>query len=49
VEPDLAAQDLVAFLRGAGGGSSGIVYAHLRATCDWLASALCDADLDAAA
>lgn len=40
-------QDLVSFLQAQEG--SGIVYAHLRATCDWVASALIDADIDAAA
>ena len=40
-------QDLVSFLQAQEG--SGIIYAHLRATCDWLASALIDADIDAAA
>lgn len=40
-------QDLVTFLQAQEG--SGIVYARLRATCDWVASALIDADIDAAA
>ncbi|KAK9864131.1 hypothetical protein WJX84_002643 [Apatococcus fuscideae] len=45
--PDAILKDLVSFLQAQEG--SGIVYAHLRATCDWVASALIDADIDAAA
>ncbi|KAK9866526.1 hypothetical protein WJX84_003241 [Apatococcus fuscideae] len=40
-------QDLIAFIQAQEG--SGIVYTHLRATCDWVASGLIDADVDAAA
>ncbi len=40
-------QDLVSFLQTQDG--SGIVYTHLRATADWVASRLIDADIDAAA
>ena len=40
-------QDLVRFLQTQDG--SGIVYSHLRATADWVASKLIDADIDAAA
>ncbi|KAK9823328.1 hypothetical protein WJX72_001962 [[Myrmecia] bisecta] len=43
-----ALQDLVAFIRRQE-GASGIVYARLRATCDWLAGELQNADLDASA
>jgi superfamily II DNA helicase RecQ len=41
------AQDLTTFLKAQPG--SGIIYAHQRKTCDWLASALCDVDVDAVA
>ena len=41
-------QDLLAFLRERL-NSTGIVYCHLRKTCDWLAAALRGADMDAAA
>lgn len=41
-------QDLVDFVK-CRQGQCGIVYARLRATCDWLASALSDADIEAAA
>ena len=41
-------QDLLCFLAERR-GQCGIIYARLRTTCDWLAGALCDADLEAAA
>lgn len=41
-------QDLLAFLE-ARRGQCGVIYARLRATCDWLAGALGDAGLDCAA
>lgn len=41
-------QDLVGFIQSHQGGC-GIIYARLRATCDWLAGALSDADIEAAA
>lgn len=41
-------QDLLAFLADRR-GQCGIIYARLRATCDWLAGQLGDADIDCAA
>ena len=41
-------QDLVKFIQSHE-GECGIIYARLRATCDWLAGALSDADIEAAA
>ncbi len=40
-------QDLAAFVKAQ--NRSGIIYAHQRKTCDWLASSLCDEDVDAMA
>ena len=44
----LAMQDLVKLIQ-AQQGSTGIIYAHQRKTCDWLASKLGNAGVDAAA
>ncbi|MEW5301248.1 MAG: hypothetical protein WDW38_009457 [Sanguina aurantia] len=44
---DDAVQDLVEFLT-LHAGESGIIYARLRATCDWLTKHLSDLDLDVA-
>jgi superfamily II DNA helicase RecQ len=41
-------QDLLALLEPRR-GQCGVVYARLRATCDWLAGALCDAGFEAGA
>lgn len=38
-----------AFVKSQPPGTCGIVYAHQRKTCDWLASSLCNADVDAMA
>lgn len=41
-------QDLIAYLKSKP-GECGIIYARLRATCDWVAGELADADIEAAA
>jgi ATP-dependent DNA helicase RecQ len=42
-------QDLEAFVKSQAPGTCGIIYAHQRKTCDWLASSLCNVEVDAMA
>ncbi|KAK9916772.1 hypothetical protein WJX75_006776 [Coccomyxa subellipsoidea] len=44
-----AFQDLEAFVKSQAPGTCGIIYAHQRKTCDWLASSLCNVEVDAMA
>lgn len=37
----------MAFIKLQPPGTCGIIYAHQRKTCDWLATSLCDADVEA--
>ena len=42
-------QDLEAFVKSQAPDTCGIIYAHQRKTCDWLASSLCNVEVDAMA